>query len=55
MNNNFSVDDIHNIREEKTKKYFTMSPEELKAYFREQEEKFYNTNDEVENINLQLV
>ena len=42
MNDKFSVDDIHSIREEKTKKYLTMSTEELKAYFREQEEKFYN-------------
>ena len=55
MENKFSVDDIHNIREEKTKKYLTMSHEELKAYFREQEEKFYNTIADVENKNLQLV
>ena len=44
MNNKFSVDDIHSIREEKTKKYLTMSVDELKAYFKEQEEKFYQNN-----------
>lgn len=55
MENKFSIDDIHNIREEKTKKYLTMSHEELKAYFREQEEKFYNTITDVENRNLQSV
>ena len=54
MNNKFSVDDIHSIREEKTKKYLTMSVDELKAYFKEQEEKFYNTTDKINN-NLQLV
>lgn len=53
MNNKFSVDDIHSIREEKTKKYLTMSVDELKAYFKEQEEKFYNTTDKINN-NLQL-
>ena len=53
MNNNFSVDDIHNIREEKTKMYLTMSVDELKAYFKEQEERFYSTTDKVNN-NLQL-
>ena len=54
MNNKFSVDDIHNVREEKTKKYLTMSPEELKAYFRKEEEKFYNTTTKENNKNLQL-
>ena len=54
MNNKFSVDDIHSIREEKTKKYLTMSVDELKAYFKEQEEKFYSTVDKINN-NLQLV
>ena len=54
MNNKFSVDDIHSIREEKTKKYLTMSVDELKAYFKEQEEKFYSTTDKINN-NLQLV
>jgi hypothetical protein len=49
MNNKFSVDDIHNIREEKTKKYLTMSVDELKAYFNEQEERFYSTTDKINN------
>ena len=31
MNNNFSVDDIHAIRERNTRKYLTMSAEELKG------------------------
>ncbi len=49
MNNKFSVDDIHSIREEKTKKYLTMSVDELKVYFKEQEEKFYSTADKINN------
>jgi hypothetical protein len=49
MNNKFSVDDIHNIREEKTKKYMAMSVDELKAYFNEQEERFYSTTDKINN------
>ena len=53
MNNKFSVDDIHNIREEKTKKYLAMSVDELKAYFKEQEERFYTTADKIDN-DLQL-
>ena len=53
MNNEFSVDDIHKIREIKTKKYLTMSEEELKDYFRKQEEKFYST-DKTNNNTLQL-
>lgn len=53
MNNKFSVDDIHNIREEKTKKYLTMSVDELKAYFNEQEERFYSTTDKI-NKDLQI-
>ena len=53
MNNKFSVDDIHNIREEKTKKYLAMSVDELKAYFNEQEEKFYSTTDKI-NKDLQI-
>ena len=55
MNSKFSVDDIHNIREEKTKKYLTMSIDELKAYFKEQEEKFYRTTEKINSNNLQLV
>ena len=55
MNSEFSVDNIHSIREEKTKKYLTMSADELKAYFKKQEEKFYSTTDKINNDNLQLV
>lgn len=54
MNNNFSVDDIHAIRERNTRKYLTMSAEELKEYFRKQEEKFYNSVNEVNDKDLQL-
>lgn len=38
----FSVDEIHSIRENKTKKYLKMTNEELKEYFKNQDEKFYN-------------
>ena len=43
INNNFSVDDIHSIREEQTKRFNTMSNEELKKYFEEEEKKFYGS------------
>lgn len=39
--NDFSVDDIHAIREEQTKKFNAMSNEELKRYFEEEDKKFY--------------
>ena len=42
IKNNFSVDDIHAVREEQTKMFNSMSNEELKKYFREQEKIFYN-------------
>ena len=40
----FSTDEIHSIREEKTKKYMNMTNEELKEYFKKQDEKFYSKN-----------
>lgn len=55
MINNFSVDDIHSIRERNTRKYLTMSAEEIKKYFTKQEEKFYKNDNDVENMDLQLV
>ncbi|MDO5564413.1 MAG: hypothetical protein Q4F88_04210 [Eubacteriales bacterium] len=42
IRNNFSVDDIHAIREEQTKKFKSMTNEELKKYFEMEEQKFYN-------------
>lgn len=50
MNNiSFSVDEIHSIRESKTKKYLKMTNEELKEYFKKQDEKFYNNNKMIVN------
>ena len=50
MNNiSFSADEIYIIMENKTKKYLKMTNEELKEYFKNQDEKFYN-NEKNNNI-----
>lgn len=54
MNNiSFSVDDVHSIRENKTKMYLKMTNEELKEYFKNQDEKFYK-NEKNNNMAVRI-
>lgn len=49
-----TIDDIHNIRVENSKRFETMTREEIKNYYKEQVRIFNNNLDEIKNKNLQL-
>lgn len=49
-----TIDDIHNIRVENSKRFETMTREEIKNYYKEQVKIFNNNLDEIKNKNLQL-
>ena len=50
-----TIDDIHNIRVENSKRFETMTREEIKKYYKEQVKIFNNNLEEIKNKNFQLV
>ena len=50
-----TIDDIHNIRVENSKRFETMTREEIKNFYKEQVKIFNNNLDEIKNKNLQVV
>lgn len=44
-----TIDDIHNIRVENSKRFETMTREEIKNYYKEQVKIFNNNLDEIKN------
>ena len=50
-----TIDDIHNIRVENSKRFETMTREEIKNYYKEQVKIFNNNLEEIKNKNFQLV
>lgn len=50
-----TIDDIHNIRVENSKRLEKMTRDEIKNFYKEQVKIFNKNLDEAKNINLQLV
>ena len=50
-----TIDDIHNIRVENSKRFETMTREEIKNFYKEQIKIFNKNLDEIKNKKLQLV
>lgn len=55
INNNFSVDDIHSIRENDATSFAKMSNEEIKKYLNEQNKIFFDSMNDIKNEELELV
>ena len=49
-----TIDDIHNIRLENSKRFETMTREEIKNFYKEQLKIFNKNLDEIKNKNLHL-